>query len=222
MNAHPSYLELDRFALDGRNVATAAHTASCPRCRAHLDRLGRPVAIPSWIQLVEQRDEPRWPAWLRLPRLAAVAAAGALTAAALVIAGPRTRPAAYDGVKGNPSVALYVRHEGRVALWDGHASVETGDGLRLEVSSQGFSHVAVATIDGAEVTELYDGQLSDGETLLPASWTVDESVGTERLVVVFSRRPVSSADLRAAVRAQSRTAEIWTTTLELAKRGAKR
>jgi len=222
MNAHPSYLELDRFALGGGSAATRSHAASCPRCSVHLDRLAQPVAIPSWVRKIEQRDEARWPAWLRLPRLVAIAAVGAASAAALVIAVRPKRPPACDGVKGSPSVAVYVRHQGRVALWDGHAAVETGDGLRLKLSSQGFSHIAVATMDGPEVTELYAGRLSDGETLLPASWTVDEDAGTEHLAVVFSRRPVSRVELRSAAQTQLRSREIWATTLEIPKRGANR
>jgi hypothetical protein len=159
---------------------------------------------------------------LRLRRLVGLVAVGAATAAALVVAVQQKGSPTDDGIKGNPSVAVYVRHEGRVALWDGHTAVEAGDGLRLKLNSQGFSHVAVATIDGPEVTELYAGQLSDGETLLPGSWTVDWNGDTERLAVVFSRRPVSRLELRSAVYAQLRNREIWATALEIPKRGAKR
>ena len=222
MNAHPSYLELDRFALGGGSSATRSHAENCPRCGVHLSRLAEPGPMPAWATRIEQRGGARWAAWLRLPRLVALATVGAASAAALVVAVGPKRPPAYDGVKGSPSVALYVRHQGRVALWDGHAAVETGDGVRLKLSSQGFSHVAVATIDGPELTELYIGRLSDGETLLPASWTVDEDAGTEHLAVVFSRRPVSRLELRSAVQAQLRNGEIWATTLEIPKRGANR
>src|SRR6266446_801276 len=42
MNAHPSYLELDRFALGGGSSATRSHAENCPRCGVHLSPLAEP------------------------------------------------------------------------------------------------------------------------------------------------------------------------------------
>jgi hypothetical protein len=156
-----------------------------------------------------------WPSWIRLPQLAAVCAVVALGAIVL----PRVFRGEGLAVKGSPSVAVYVKHGAAVSLWDGRALLSPGDGLQLKVAPAGFSRVTVASVGAARIFELYAGEIDPrSETTLPRSWTLDAEPGPEVMLIVFSRAPLSLADLRTARDDLPRTRQLWSTRVELFKR----
>jgi hypothetical protein len=124
------------------------------------------------------------------------------------------------GAKGAPSVAIYVKRGEVVSLWDGRAAFAPGDALRLKISPQGFDRVAVASLQGDNVTELYAGLVSArGESVLPPSWTLDAAPGPDALLLVFSHAPLSEDGLRQVAERLPRTKEIWATRLTLTRSG---
>ncbi len=214
MNGHPSYLALDSHALGASDDEIAAHVRSCPRCTSHLSQL-QPSPVPESVLRLEGSRRLWWPSWLRLRHLAALCAVVAL--AAVVLPGVLRREG--FAVKGSPSVAVYVKHGAAVSLWDGRARLSPGDGLQLKVAPAGFSRVTVASVAAAKIVELYAGEIDPrGETTLPRSWTVDAEPGPEVMLIVFSRAPLSLADLRTARDDLPRTRQLWSARVELFKR----
>src|SRR2546423_8709392 len=117
MNAHPSFLELDMHALGASNTAIAAHVQSCARCQAHCSRL-QPPPLPGWAQKLAQ-EKRCFGSWSRVWRLAALCAAAVVV---LVIL-PKSLRRPEPGVKGSPSVAVYMKRGAAVRLWDGEEPV---------------------------------------------------------------------------------------------------
>ena len=209
MNGHPSFLQLDRIVLGIADPESASHLRACEECRAHVGRSGMPVPIPAGTRERAMRS-------VRLTRLRRWLL-GVLAVAAVVIVGLIFRPEAITA-KGNPSVAVYVKHGTRVSLWDGQARLSPGDGLQLKVAAAGFTRVTVASVAPASIVELYAGEVSArGETTLPRSWTVDANPGPEVMLIVFSRAPLSPSEIRTARDDLPRTARLWATRVELWK-----
>jgi hypothetical protein len=214
MSSHPSYLLLDRLALGAHMPELDAHVAECERCKSHLHALDQPLEIPAWARALER--EPRSSFFQNLRgRFVFGSLALATAAAALLIV---VRPQHYDGSKGAPSIAVYIRHGEQVSLWDGRASLRAGDAIRLKVSASGYSHLSVALADGGTLSPLFDGAVSPrGETALPNSWALDNAPGPERLLIVFSDATLGRQDLELATHEQQRNKEIWSTLLVLDK-----
>jgi hypothetical protein len=122
------------------------------------------------------------------------------------------------GAKGMPSIAVYIKRDGAVSLWDGQAPVQAGDAVQLKVAAEGYSRVTVSALQEGTLTQLYSGP-SAGEGLLPRSWTVDDAPGPEVLLVAFSRSPLTKAGQEAALATLPRTREIWATRLQFVKKG---
>jgi RNA polymerase sigma-70 factor (ECF subfamily) len=98
-----------------------------------------------------------------------------------------------------------------------------GDALRLKISPHGFGRVAVASLEGDTITELYAAPVNArGESVLPPSWTLDSASGPEVLLLVFSQTPLSEEGLRRAAAGLPRTSEVWATRLSLTKSGGDR
>jgi hypothetical protein len=218
MSTHPSYLALDSYALGAADAADAAHLESCPRCKSHLARL-EPSPVPEWVRSLETNRRRRWLPWLRWPHLAALCAA--LIAGAFVL--PRALKRPEHAMKGGPSVAIYVKHGAALSLWDGRALLSPGDGLQLKVAPAGFSRVTVASVGASDPVEMYAGPIdAQRETTLPRSWTLDADPAPDVLLIVFSRAPLSLDDLRTARDALPRSAQLWSTRLELVKHTERR
>ena len=166
MNGHPSFLQLDRLALGSADPQVAAHVESCETCRAQLSRVQQAPPVPAWVGDLRSAKSSRRTWW--------AGSVGALAAIGLVlmIASPRRGPDGDPGAKGAPSVAVYVKRGDVVSLWDGRAPFAPGDALRLKISPQGFGRVAVASLQGDTITELYAAPVTaHGASVLPPSWT---------------------------------------------------
>jgi hypothetical protein len=216
--SHPSYLALDRHALGLRSVETAAHLETCARCKGHLGALAQPEKIPAWARALERAPQPGLFARMRAKILIGSFALATAAAAVLVVARPT--PASYEGSKGAPSVAVYVKHGEKISLWDGRAPLQAGDAIRLKVMGAGYSHLSVELLEGAKRTALYEGGVADhGETVLPNSWAFDDWAGPEHLLIVFSNSALGNAELELAAQQHPRTQQLWSTLLVFNKAG---
>jgi len=221
MTAHPSMLELDAFALGAGRAEVATHVEGCTRCAAHVARVQQQLPVPAWVREVEaSRGRARHPAWIF--RSSVLVAVALFALGTFFVRMKHRGPDEPDrGVKGMPSVAVYIKHEGVVSLWDGEGPVHAGDAVQLKVASGGYPRVTVAAVQGGTLTELYAGSAA-GEALLPRSWMVDEEVGPEVLLVAFSRSPLTKTGQEAALATLPRTRDIWATRLQLSKTGGGR
>ena len=216
-------LQLDALTLHAGDPATAAHAQQCTRCSDHLARVQRELPVPEWVR--ELGSSPRARArsrWWGYRVSAVLGSVLVIAIGAAALRGQRPEPEDVDpGAKGMPSVAVYIRRQGAVSLWDGQAPVRVGDGLQLKVAAGGYSRVTVSALQDGALTELYAGPAS-GETMLPQSWIVDDGAGPEILLVAFSRSPLTKANQEAALATLPRTRRLWATRLLLVKEGAQR
>jgi hypothetical protein len=219
-STHPSYLELDRFALGAPGYeGTHGHVQGCARCRDHVARVSVPSAVPQWVRaLPEKRARPKhlWVAGLSFG-VGGLAAAAAL---ALMVttrnpAGTTVGPvvnAPYVGTKGGPEVWVYVKRGEDVVLWQPGSPLQPGDRLRLQVDSGGLPQVAVFELDGPNgYRSLWSGTVAtSGPSTLPVAWSVDARPGDERLVVVASRASLSVSEVAARLRQPADGKDGWT------------
>ncbi|AKT38551.1 hypothetical protein [Chondromyces crocatus] len=161
---HPSFLELDRLALDAAtSPETQAHVAACPTCQRHLaSRESAPLAdLPALQQRARAaaaaRDLTGPRRIVQLPAVRRLLWAGpSLAAAAAVILFVLFRPQVhvdvphdpatsgeFTTIKGSASALLHIKRGEHLFVWDGLAPVQPGDKLRLEVAADGFTHVTV-------------------------------------------------------------------------------
>jgi hypothetical protein len=197
---HPSYLELDRFALGAnQEPSTQDHVRDCETCRQHVERVCRAGVVPEWVAdvAIERKRSFRW----RLKqRTALTVCAGGLVAAfvALLVAMPLTPETAGIAAKGTPAVGVYVKRNDRVFLWDGRASLEAGDFVRLKVAPSGYEYLTVMAFEAragsASWTILFETSVEPtGETVLPGAWEIDDSRHREEMLIVFSVAPLAPA-----------------------------
>ena len=191
----PSELKLDRHLageLDrSAGRAVAAHVAACGACRA---------------RVADRRDEEALPAlplgrprrWHRL----AWPAAGVLAAAAAVLllvqrrGGPVLAPG--TRTKGGDVAALYVERAGVMRLAGPDEVVHPGDTIQLTTTLDARRWVAAISVDGAGVVSVYHGddpragwQESGADVPLPASVTLDATLGQETIHVLSCRGPIA-------------------------------
>ena len=178
--------------------------------------------------------------WLGSARTWWLSAAVGLSAAAAGVAlwvqpSPNPAPrvsspdlAADAGIRtrGGLTARLVIRRKGRTFDYDGRFALRPGDQARIVVESPHGGYVTVIGEDEADAPDgklpvFYDNApLGPGRQVLPGSLTLDDRVGTERWVVFHAREPVSTEELRAAVR-QGRPVEAAQTVLTFIKGAAK-
>ncbi|GMU62456.1 MAG: hypothetical protein AMXMBFR34_42190 [Myxococcaceae bacterium] len=150
--------------------------------------------------------------WL-LPAMG-VAAAAVFGVVALTGPGTQTEDELYIGVKGaSPSLEVVaLRGETQFPVKSG-AELKPKDRIRFVVNPAGAQYVLIASRDGAGVFTVYhpfgaaesvklDSALPK-KLELPGSVELDDTLGTEHLVAVFSSQPVKSADVEAALKADA-------------------
>jgi hypothetical protein len=210
---HPSFLELDRGALGAMSEEQRRHLDACPTCSAYVARLQQPLPIPAWVREEAARSRPAAGMRSWLGALAALAAAASVLAVAFPAREPRVQ------VKGQASVALYLKRGEQISLWDGRSPVRPGDLLRLKVVPEEQEHVLVAAAAASgELKVLYQGAVAPRcEALLPESWRVDETAEPETLVIALSAKRLDVEALRRALASSARTPDLWTTVLTLHK-----
>jgi hypothetical protein len=148
---------------------------------------------------------------LLLPAFAVAAAA----AGVVFVAGPgtQTEDDAYVGIKGGaPSfevVAMRGTAGGPFPVKDG-VELQPNDRIRFLVNPAGARYLMVASTDGAGVFSVYhpfgaaqSQPLAEvkNKVELPGAVELDGTLGSERVVAVFSEEPLKAEDVEAALKA---------------------
>lgn len=221
MSEHPSFLELDTYAVQRTGApGLVRHLESCERCAGHLAKLRRPESLPDWVQaLPPRRRRFSLPGWL-IPMGAVALAAGLL----LVVA-PAGEPPVIDGTpawaaKGTPEAQILVKRGETISRWSEGDRLATGDQLRVELHPSGLAHYVVVSAEKGGFSTLARGELRADSGLIPGAWKVDANGGEERLIIVLSSGPLAAAQLEEAVATLPRTAEVWTVERRLPKQEA--
>ncbi|MDF3065456.1 MAG: hypothetical protein K0R38_1057 [Polyangiaceae bacterium] len=192
---HPSYLALDRAALGGLSSELSQHVSECDECRAYLETLAQAppasglIAVRGELERRRTAQRRRW--WAVAPLAAAALALLFVTARPGTSTDAENAP--YIGVKGFPSVWVYVKREAETKLWDGKRAFHPGDRVRLKLDPGAFRRVAVYSARGEAPPELlFEGDVPPGQTsALPDAWELDAEPSAEKLFVVLSDEPVT-------------------------------
>jgi hypothetical protein len=218
-------LLLSALAADEANEAKA-HLDACESCRTRWRELNEDKQ--QFEQFVFARTLPKVEARLekeRAPagfferfRLAILLPAVGLAAAAVfgvvTAAGPgtQTEDELYIGLKGaTPSMEIVaLRGETQFPVKPG-AQLKPKDRIRFVVNPAGAQYLLIASQDGAGAFTVYHPFGAAESTRLestlprkvelPGSVELDETLGTEHVVAVFSDAPVKATDLEAAMKA---------------------
>jgi hypothetical protein len=108
-------------------------------------------------------------------------------------------------IKGGPSLRVFARHNGRVAVVRPRSALHAGDEIRFAVEPAGLRYLLVASVDGAGKATIYfpyGGAVSQpvgGATELPGSIVLDDAPGPERVFALLSEQPLVAADVTGAL-----------------------
>jgi len=222
--AHPSHLALELWAFtpegQPRDASVGEHLARCPSCTGAVGRWRQERAAflarrpaPAFLDtatagasatLPGRRPPSRW-------RAAGLALAASLVAAV----GWRLANPAGEGVvhlKGAAGLTLEL-----LASRDGAPAspappgvvLEPGDVLRFAISVPQDGYVSIVDVDATGRFTRYFPQVGAGgapagratRLVLPGSIALDDYLGEERIVLVFSTAPLDDARLEQALRA---------------------
>jgi hypothetical protein len=235
---HVSSFELDVYFASPpleREAAVEEHVASCTQCREYLEELDRVLlldmpAVVTEVVVPASKSGSARPRSLpsrsrRLKqRLASAAGVLALAACAVLYLSARNGKideSSYVGVKGSPAAQVLLRRDGQVRVWDGVAAVRAGDAIAVDVACEQFRHVTVAAeaTNGGTLTRAWEGECpKTSSSPLPFTLVVDEQPGREHFSVVLHREQhLDDEQLRSALRASTRSGDVWTIDFAFAK-----
>jgi len=217
MSTHLSDLAIDRLARANRDTEDAVprhipdHLDTCGDCRARyaelLAQMRQPASpLPAFLAEMPTQDNVV-SIGARRPRRWLAPALTTLAAAALMLVAMRTPEVATERAKGAVGrLEVHVQHPGEVGARPlGDAAVHPGDVLQWVVTLREPRWVAIVGRDSAGVTGSYfprdtdAGEVAAGEAIrLDASLTLDATLGTESLTVLFCRAPITAEVAAAA------------------------
>lgn len=206
------------------------HLETCRRCQRRHDAIeaqaerfleqfpelelpSQPAAKPARVISLEHKRA-RYLAWgSGIAGLAAAAAAFALLLSSphgsAPDAGYTTR------TKGSSRIGFYVKHGDQVRRGGDGQVVQPGDQLRFSVTSNAPQHMAILSLDGANVASVYypDGPSSvevgaGRDRPLDKSVLLDDTLGEERLWGIFCPEPFALEPLRTMLARDGRLPEL--------------
>jgi hypothetical protein len=213
---HLSSFRLDALALGALpqpELAVAeAHLSECDHCRGRADR-----ARASRDGFARRMNAQA--AYRRLEVGAARAGAGSrwrwawafavALAVAVAVVAPRLATPHQDtlGIKGGPTVQAFARRGTETFRLSDGMTLHPQDGVRFAVVGAGHPYLMVASIDSARQANVYfpfggeqSGVISpDGVTSLPGSLVLDDTLGPERVYLLFSREPLAAGPVKSAL-----------------------
>ncbi|PZR18486.1 MAG: hypothetical protein DI536_00980 [Archangium gephyra] len=142
-----------------------------------------------------------------------VGVAAALGVVAVSGPGTQTEDDLYVGIKGQPTLEVYAqRGNGGAFAVGGDTPLQPNDKIRFVVNPAGSKYVMVASHDGAGVFSVYapfnanSSQPVEAKTKLelPGAVELDDTLGTERVVAVFSDEPLTAAQVEAALKSDAK------------------
>jgi len=160
------------------------------------------------------REPARTRAWL-WPAAGATTAAVAAAAIALFLTTGNEDDAHGIRRKGGERIGFFVERADTVRPGATGEVVYPGDALRFTYSSDRATHVAIFSVDGAEVVSVYFPQTPAAhrvepgrDVALPQTTILDDTLGTETVYGLFCERALEMAPTRAAFAASPRTPPI--------------
>lgn len=204
------------------------HLESCASCKAQWQTLSddqkrfEQFVFPRTLPTVQARVDAersgffgqlRWTMWV--PALGVAAAL-----VMLVFKGQETRLEndGYVGIKGQPTLEIFaIRGDGGPFAVGPGVPLHPKDRIRFVVSPAGAKYLLVASRDGAGTFSIYhpfgaqqSQALNDMKARLdvPGAVELDETLGPERVVAVFSEEPVMAEQVEAALRADEKNPKL--------------
>lgn len=234
--AHLSSETIDLLLLSALSAPEANdakhHIDSCDACRTRWRELNEDKA--RFEQFVFARTLPKVEARVAAARgsffdrfklklvIPALAVAGA-AAAVVITTGPgtQTEDDSYVGMKGAvasaPSFEVFaVRGAGNSFPVKNDTVLHPTDRIRFVVSPAGAKYLMVASTDGAGVFSVYHpfgaAQSHPVEAKakieLPGAVELDDTLGAEKLVAVFSEQPITAAQVEAALKLDAKNPKL--------------
>jgi hypothetical protein len=209
-------------ALKGDEANQAkVHLDGCDFCRTRWQELNEDkrhfeqFVFARTLPRVEARVQPRG-FFARFNLKLLVPAAGLLAAGLVAFVsleggdGTQTEDDIYVGVKGGgPMLAVFAQRDARVFEVKPGAKLKAGDRIRFKVAAAGLPYVLVASRDGKGAFTVYApwGAMESiklepqapGNVELPGAVELDDTLGTEQLVAVFSSSPVKATEVEKAL-----------------------
>ncbi|MFO0599510.1 MAG: hypothetical protein U0228_29665 [Myxococcaceae bacterium] len=140
----------------------------------------------------------------------ALAVAGAAAVVATAGPGTQTEDDTYVGMKGiaAPSMDIFAMRAANVFPVKDDTVLHPKDRITFVVNPAGAKYVLIASTDGAGVFSVYHPFNAaqsiplDGRTKieLPGAVELDETLGNEKVVAVFSESPIKAAEVEAALK----------------------
>jgi hypothetical protein len=201
------------------------HLRECDACRSQWDQMNADkkhfdqFVFGRTLPAIETRLEAKPPRFRGLVRFFVPAMSAALAASAVFLvierkwAVPETDEAreSYVGIKGHATLELFaVRGNGGVFAVGPETALKPKDRIRFVVNPGDAQYVLIASIDAGDRFSVYfpfGANQSEALTKrqakveLPGAVELDDTVGTELLVAVFSDEPIAASVVDEAVRA---------------------
>lgn len=231
LSHHPTRLDIERMSAglldEGEGATVEAHLAECSKCQdyhEHLEAVRESLhdELPPALfaaQVFEREREsggaggtwrrPR-PRWI-IGGAVATAAAAAIIIVVSLQGPPPERPG--DGMRlmGSPSIRVFLRRGAQVSTLERDEPLRAGDALRIEVTVDRPSHVAVIAVtdDDDEPFALCPEGLSalaigPGQVVLPGSIEVTEDPEPVRLLLVLREESFEMSALSSQIRVARR------------------
>jgi hypothetical protein len=203
--------------------AAKAHLEDCERCKDHWRELNDDKAhfeqfvFPRTLPKVEARAAKPSRSIFEQFRLAWVLPVVGLGLAGVVVLatfGPK-HDEPYVGLKGGPALEVFALRPDGAAPFEVKrgARLQPHDRIRFVVTPGAAKYVLVASRDGAGAFTVYSpfGATESarlpavgekGRAELPDAVELDETLGAESVIAVFSDQPVKASAVEAAVKAQ--------------------
>ena len=221
--------------LDAKTIETyEAHLEQCERCQRRHDAIE--AQAEAFLQKFPTLDLPRANAADNVARLrqrqrsslgwATGAIAGLLAAAAAIVLLVRSPPGAGDGAphtdsafsvrsKGSSHIGFFVKHGDDVRQGSDGQVVRPGDQLRFTLTSQKPQHVAILSLDGAQVASIYYPRGAKSATVtrvrdeaVNSSVQLDDTLGEEHVFGIFCDSPFDLEPLRDGLQRRGKLPEL--------------
>ncbi|MBL8910641.1 MAG: hypothetical protein JNM17_08070 [Archangium sp.] len=232
--AHLSSETIDLLLLSALSAPEANeakhHIDSCESCRTRWRELNDDKA--RFEQFVFARTLPKVEARVAASRgsffdrfklkllIPTLAVAGAAAAVVLTTGpGTQTEDDSYVGMKGfaSPSFEVFaMRGAGAAFAVKDDTVLHPSDRIRFVVSPAGAKYLMVASTDGAGVFSVYhpfgaaQSHPVEGKAKveLPGAVELDDTLGAEKIVAVFSDAPITAAQVEAALKLDAKNPKL--------------
>lgn len=181
---HPSFFELDVFAVAPVEGEVSRHVRECQQCSAHLAAVRMPSPFPAALAHLDApvSATPKLPRWL----LFAVPLAAVLMLTVATVGLVRfMKPSDEWTSKGLPAASLWLKRGETVTAWKKGELLPRDASVRWEIAPAGFTHLRVIDPQSNEV--LLEKTVPGDAPVFTPAWTFDGKRSTERIRVVLTR-----------------------------------